>query len=140
MTIPRRLSRAAAIAQGATDTQADAMFGPERVTRKPRLDRIPESQILGEIMLYLRHHPKVKHGSVTRMNVVGYGGGWGKSGRPGMFDLWATLTDGRALWVEVKAADGVVSDEQWAFKAMVEGAHQVAIIARGVDDLSALDS
>ena len=102
-----------------------------------------EAQVLAAVLRALQHHPKVA--KAWRMN-TGAGhlshqrGGQSqfmRFGFKGSPDIHGYLTDGRALYAEVKRPSGKVTPEQEAFIADARKAGCVAFVARSVDDVFA---
>lgn len=103
----------------------------------PGADGMPlEADIQKAIMGFLRLHPKVVF--VGRFNsgqaVEGNRRIWFNT-CPGFPDIHGLLTDGRALYVEVKRHDGRVTDDQKRFLERAANAGAVALVARSVDDV-----
>lgn len=53
----------------------------------------------------------------------------------GIPDLFIALPGGRVLWVEVKAAKGVLSPQQKAMHAALSDLGHTVVVARGVEDV-----
>lgn len=109
----------------------------------PRADAT-EAQILKACMQYLRHHPRVA--LVYRVN-SGTFGAQNRDGstryirantQRGMTDIAGTMSDGRALYVEIKSRTGRVQPHQEAFLLAAQKAGAIAGVVRSVDDLVAL--
>lgn len=119
----------------------------EKITpkRKPGSGRKPveggtEAEILKAIMALLHRHPKVakawrinsgtalmgdpKNPRYVRMN----------SAR-GMSDIGGILKNGKAIFVEVKSARGVLRPHQLAFLQSIVHAGGIGMVARSVDDV-----
>lgn len=102
--------------------------------------RIPESQILREIMLALSA-TRLPDGSpsciVWRQQVgtfVGPSGHPVKVGLEGQADLGGVLANGRLLQVEVKAENGRLSEAQERWGAMVQRMNGLWLVARSADE------
>ena len=119
--------------------QNQAEIRAPRKRAAPGVDGMPlEADIQKAIMGFLRLHPKVVF--VGRFNsgqaVEGNRRIWFNT-CPGFPDIHGLLDDGRALYVEVKRHNGVVTGDQKRFLERAAGAGAVAIVARSVDDVMA---
>lgn len=102
--------------------------------------RIPESQILREIMLALsslRFPDGAPMCVVWRQQVGTFMGPSGhpvKVGLEGQADLGGVLSTGRMLQIEVKAENGRLSEAQERWGAMVQRMNGLWLVARSADD------
>lgn len=129
--------RAAMRAQGASEDHIACIYGAEAAPRAKRTVPTPETLVLRDVLRTLRHHPLVKRGSVHRMNsgATHEGNRFIRYGFPGCPDVLATHVDGRAIWVECKSAVGRLTPAQADFMALVQGPHQITIVARCAADV-----
>ena len=135
--------RAAHAAQGATDDQADALAGTDRVPRAKRTGPTPEGTVVREVLAFLKHHPKVAwfHRMNTGVAMLPGRGGVPQPvrfGFAGCSDILGQMTDGRLLAIECKAPGGKCSKPQEEFLRMVHCHNGVALVARSVADLGAI--
>ena len=112
------------------------MTKPFRLTRPEPL----EAQVLKAVLRALELHPLVAKawrintgaGKLVRKNGASQ---WINFGVVGGADIWGHMTDGRALYVEVKRPSGDVSPEQNDFIMQAKKVGCVAFIARSADDV-----
>lgn len=85
------------------------------------MKKIKESELQSQIIEFLRLHKWF----VVRINTTGVynakGDFWRKSPNKGIFDLFC-LRKGKAVWLEIKSKNGVLSEEQETFRVNI-GAH-----------------
>lgn len=128
------MSATAAVAKPVVKAKAK----PLRLTRPEP----SESAVLAAVRRALRVHARVAW--FERMNSGAHVAGDGSSRRfvrygfKGCPDIIGQLTDGRALYIEVKKPSGRVSDEQKAFLARAARFNAVAFVARSVSDVFAV--
>lgn len=104
-----------------------------------------EAQIQDAILRALRIHPAV--GGFWRQNTGAFAEGEGKNrrfvrfGPKGSPDIHGYLTDGRALFIEVKRPSGRTSPDQQVFLGKAAAAGCAAFVARSVSEAwAALDA
>lgn len=102
--------------------------------------RIPESQILREIMLALSATRRPDGAPLVVIWRQQVGTFMGPSGHPvkvgleGQADLGGVLANGRLLQIEVKAENGRLSEAQERWGAMVQKMGGLWIVARSADE------
>ena len=102
-----------------------------------------ERDIQAAILALLRVHPRVAWAVRMNSGVAEYASGDGTVRRvrfafAGCPDILGQLRDGRLLAIEVKRADGRVTEDQVAFLARAARHHALAFVARSVDDVRAM--
>lgn len=92
----------------------------------------PEQQIMNSIIQYL----SLKRHLVFRMNsgAMKMDKRFMRFGCPGMADL-LVVKEGRAIWIEVKAPKGKMSELQKTFQDTVETAGCWYILAKSIEDV-----
>jgi len=115
---------------------------PARIRPQARATALPvplERDVLSDVLVYLRYHPKVAF--VWRANagvfVVGDEGSERRvrAGFAGQSDILGMLIDGRFLAIECKRPGGQLSQDQHAFLSRVIRYGGVGFMAQGVDDV-----
>lgn len=96
-----------------------------------------QAQILHYLTLRKVWHRRMNSGAAM---MVGRGGKMRpvRFGAPGMPDIFARTPSGSIIWIEVKSATGRQSPEQREWQREAERFGDVYILARSVDDVTAL--
>lgn len=107
--------------------------GPKRARAKQIVTAANESQILKAIMQLLRHHPAVARVWRNNSGTFQVDNRWIRANTArGMSDIAGQLKNGVALYIEVKAARGVVMEHQQQFLDDMTKAGALAFVARDV--------
>jgi hypothetical protein len=122
-----------------------AQLGLALEGKAPRATPVPstkqrETEIQRDILRLLKQHPSVAFAHRINTRVLDVPDEKSPTGtRPmrmapkGHPDLCGMLKDGRALYVEVKAANGTLTEEQAAFLSLVNRYGGIGIVASSVD-------
>jgi len=121
-----------------------AFEGGKPKARVVREDTRRETDIQRDVLRLLQLHPSVAMAHRINTRVLDVDDAKSRTGRrplrtapTGHPDIAGMLRDGRALYVEVKAARGELTEQQAKFLERVRTAGGVAIVARSVDDVLA---
>lgn len=111
--------------------------GPKRTRAKQVVTAASESQILKAIMQLLRHHPKVARVWRNNSGMFQVDNRWIRANTArGMSDIAGQLKSGVALYIEVKAARGIVMEHQQQFLDDMTKAGALAFVARDVETVT----
>ena len=102
-----------------------------------------EHQVQTAILRYLEVSPRVAWARRMNTGAIKIPAANGRDrflrfGFPGCPDILGQMTDGRLLAIEVKSPSGRATEAQAAFLALVATHGGVAILARSLDDLTAI--
>ena len=121
-----------------------ALNGTKPKARAVREDTRRETDIQRDVLRLLQLHPCVAFAHRINTRVLDVADAKAKRGtRPlrtaptGHPDIAGMLRDGRALYVEIKAARGALTEQQARFLDQVRAAGGCAIVARSIDDVLA---
>ncbi len=119
---------------------AETLCRPEPKRRAPRQPSgVPlEADILRDILLALRKHPKVARVERRQSGVFRDGDRWVRVGNKGQPDISGILHGGRAFQIEVKRPGKFPDDNQWRQINAIRAAGGIAGCAHSVAEALAI--
>lgn len=125
------------MADNAQKPRMNIAIPPPPRQRKPSGKPL-ERDVVRAVMDMLRRHPKVGFVHRLQSGLLDQGERMIRVGSVGMPDLCGVLKGGRAFYIEIKTADGVVTDAQNHMIDILQHAGAACGIARSVEQALAI--